>query len=205
MTGKGYYFYLWIKPGGGKATSEERQLKIDERLMDKFHITGMSKHNRYYNKKRGIANFLYIRYGSLCLVLKSVGNDGGLSESEEFQDIREFPIEVEISNNIQLKINLSKTGKSWTAYFARECYRSIKAELLECLEHRQMRDLEYKFGALNNIPAYSGINEQKKQMRNAIFLCAKKNGMVLNKDRFWICFKRKIYKVFSEDKEDNEI
>lgn len=205
MVGKGYYFYLWIKPRESMVITEERQLKIDGRLMEKFQIVGMSKHNRYYNRKRGMANFLYLRYNSLAMILKSPGEDGGLSASEEFMDIRETPTEVEISTNIQFKINLSRTGKSWTAYFTKECYRSIKAEMLECLEHRQIRDLEYKFKALNNLPAYTGINEQKMQLRKVILQHAKKNRVVLNKDNFWICFKRKIYKVFSGETENNEI
>lgn len=199
MAGQGYWYYQVIRPE--TTLSEEKWQNADDRLLKKFNIM-QSKDQRYRNRKHGIANYLYVRHHALALLLKTAGSALTGTESEIFYDIRDKPLEVEISSGIRLKIGQGRKERSITVYLSRVSYRALKTVFFEHLEHRQIRELEYKFGILNNLPAYTGINEQKVRLREAIFRLAKAHGVKLSKDKFWICFKRKTYKVFSEMEND---
>lgn len=200
MITKGYYYYQIIEPK--RILNQYQWIKADKRIINKFN-TDVSKDIKYRNRKKGNANYTYCRYNNTALLLKSEGRLNEEYSSEIFHDIRINPIEMSIGENIILKINKSRNIKSWTIYLSRQSYKNIKTELLELLEHRKIRELEYRFTALNNIPGYTGINEQKIRLKKFIISKAKSYGIIINKDKLWIGFKRTTYQVFSDEKEIN--
>ncbi len=191
---KGYYWYQPITPKKSNF-SEQKWLRADERIIEKFAIN-MTKDQRYYARKKGKANHIYLRYNSLAFLLRTKGEIPETLDTEVFYDIRDTPLYIVVSKNITLKIFKSQNEGHFTVYLARESYRALKAEFSEMIEHRKIRELEFRYSILNNIPSYNGINIQKRKLREHILKHAKRHGVIVNRQHFKVLVRRKIYQVF---------
>ncbi len=201
VIGKGYRWYQPIEPT--KQMNEQQWLALDQHLMRKFNVN-ISKDKRYRQKKKGIANYLYLRYENHAIVLKTVGEALYTADEdrEVFHNINEKPYFFKVSNNVNLKIFTGNDKEKITLYFERECYRAFRTDFTEYVEKRHFKELEKRFYYLNNIPAYSGINEQKKNLRNYIMKIAKKNGVAIDKNKLILRTRRMTFPVFVGEKDD---
>ncbi len=194
LISKGYYWYLPIIPK--RQLDERKWERTDNNLLNKFQVRGKTKHKHYYGKKRRIANYVYFRYNSIAFVMRTEGKLIEGTESEIFHDIRRKYIEIQVSADITLKICKPRDQEQFTVYLARNSYRAIKAEFLKLLYHRKLNELKFRFNNLNNIPSYSGIFNQKVNLKNQLFSHAKKNGIYLSDDDFPISDFCNTYDVF---------
>lgn len=169
---------------------------IDDKLIKKYNAN-LSKDRKYYYKKKGIANHIYLRWQSVIVILRTdgevaAGNDSGFTPFDKETGVLPLKIgnktEVEIhAHNNQLSLVLSNST-----------YRRVRAEILEYIEHGNINAAIYTFNALNGIPAYYGINKQQVQMYKEILRAFKKSNLFIDKKLLFIRRYRKIYKVFDK-------
>ena len=167
--------------------------KIDRTIIDRFD-TSKSKDRRYYHKKAGQANYIFLRHELMFIILKT---DGREIDDTRFKDIRRDPLILRIGSELELKLHRKAGDKGVTVHLSDGCYKNIKYEMLVMLEHRQKNNVIYKFNALNGIPAYSGMYEHKRQLLNELLKTAKKHNIKLKRDEFRLITKLKKVKVFT--------
>lgn len=177
-----YYHHAHVQP-------EKRRGKlanIDKKIIERFETT-ISKDQRYRRKKKNLVNYVYLRWELTLIILKTDGEDSCEERStQKFHHIRDTPLEITIGSELQLKLTKEEMTKAkdkqkrkqgYTYYLTKQCYRNIKAALLEDVEHRRKDAVIYRFNALNNIPAYAGIIKHKKLLKKVVLNAGKKHGM----------------------------
>jgi len=194
LLGLGYKKYQLLSPAG--SLTDERWRKIDKRIIKIFDLSGQTRNTRYKNKKCGIANFIYLRWENIAIILRTQGEIKDYQETEKFLDISKGII-IRISDEISFKIGYAagEAGKI-TCRLEKHCFQELLGDLLILLEHKKINELIYRFSILNNLPAYKGIIEQKHQIRNTVLKNAKKHNIKLNMENFFIFTRKKMYKVF---------
>lgn len=189
---KGYFYYHF------NTHPEQRRHKlpeIDKKIINRFEI-GLSKDRRYRRKKKGQANYTYLRHELMFVILRTDGDDlCSERANQRFDDIRTKPLIISIGGEIQLKLH-KKADTGYTVCLSKACYRDIKTKLLELAEHRQIKQMHYWFNALNGIPAYAGMIEHKRQLLKAVLQISKKHGTALKRSDFRLNTRLQKYKVF---------
>ena len=185
----GYYYYNYYE----LAENRRQNLpKIDRTIIERFDAS-KSKDRRYHHKKAGLANYKFLRYGLRFIILKTDGKE--TDENAQFQDIRTDPLILRVGPHLELKLH-KKAIKGVTVHLTKACYRNIKYEMLEMLEHQQTNNVIYKFNALNGIPAYAGVIEHKKKLLKELLKAAKKHNIALKREYFRLNTKLKKVKAF---------
>ncbi len=191
---KGYDEYQLLNPKGN--VTEERLRRIDKRIIKVFNLKGQTRNTRYTNKKRGIANFIYLRWDKIAIILKTKGEVPESLKNEKFSDTAKGII-IEVSDIISIKIGYAKgEAGRYTCRIEKHSYNEILGDLLILLEHKKINELQYMFSILNNLPAYKGVIEQKFEIRKTILKNAKKHNIKLDMKSFFVLTRRKMYKVF---------
>lgn len=194
LISKGYHYYFIVSPK--KSLDEDSWQRIDARIITKFDLERSNKDNRYYNKKRGLANYHYLRYGNISIVLRTEGSISDNVKDEKFLDIYAEALVITLSLETSFKISKKVNEKRVTLYLENDTYRSIKAELFTLLEKNRVNDLKNTFALINDFPAYAGINKQKRQLIAELIDKSKKCNNRLKWTDFTLNLRRKIYKVF---------
>jgi hypothetical protein len=160
--------------------------------MERFD-TSKSKDKRYHDKQAGLANYKYLRHELKFMIMRT---EGKACDETQFRYIGRDPLILRIGFELELKV-FRKADKGVTVRLSNDCYRNIKYEMLELLEHRQLEKLKYKFNALNGIPAYAGMIEHKRQLLKELVKTAKKQGIALKRSDFRLNTKLMRVKVFT--------
>jgi hypothetical protein len=188
----GYHWYFSYQL---KARKHERWHRTDKKLVDLYEAD-RSKDKRYHYKKAGKTNFTYLRFDRIFIMQAT----NAIEDYKHGYDLKTRPFTYSPTPDgiLELKVSPNSDGK-FTLWLSRDCYRNIKATIYEYLARRQPEKAIYTFNALNGVPCYSGINEQKAQMLREILKEARRHNLKLKRDDFRINTYLKINKVFNED------
>jgi hypothetical protein len=190
LVGHGYHNYcLTVYPD----SKQDRWLKIDDKLIKKYEAD-LGKDARYRRQKKGLGNYIFLRRESMAVIFRSTGDY--VQRNDTFVDIAESPLIIQVGDTLRLKIVPIGSRGHCTVYIEKQVLRDFKAELFDHCRHRRVDILISRFQALNGIPAYSGITQQKSVLLSEILKEAKKHGLQLKRSDFPIQTRRKIYTVF---------
>lgn len=191
LIGHGYCFYCKTEYPIKK---QDKWDAIDAKLITKYNAN-IGKDKRYRNQQKGIANYMYLRWGKLALLLRSVGEY--METDDRFADIHEKALVLEVGDTMKIKIVPEGSKGRVTAYMDKQVFRDIKAELMDHCQHRRPDILKARFSALNGLPAYSGITQQKAGLVSDVIREGKRHGLALQRKDFLIRTARKIVHVFT--------
>lgn len=190
LVGHGYHHYcLTIYP----ESKRDKWLIIDEKLIKKYEAD-LGKDARYRRQKKGLANFMFLRWQNCAVIFRTSGDY--VQRDDTFVDIAESPLIIQVGETLKLKIVPVGSRGHCTVYIEKQVLRDLKAELLDHCRHRRLDILKNRFQALNGIPAYSGITQQKAGLLAEVLKEAKRHGLDVKRSDFPIKTQRKIYKVF---------
>ena len=199
LVGRGYYFYcLTHLPENKRA----RWNSIDRKLIDRYQ-TDKSKFQRARCKSKKIANFYYLRWENISILLHTTGELRNIEYIDHFSDIRRQSILLAISELISFSIGINaiqSKGETKTKVFvrlSRESYRGVKNELVECAKSKNKYLMKLVYDRLNGLPAYSGIIDQKRNLAKFLSRQAKRHGSDFKSSQLRIHTRLKKHKVYS--------
>lgn len=180
---KGYYYY---HVGTIPMNKASKCKQIDEKIIRKYNID-LSKYQRSRKKVKGLANFYYLRWRNIFIILHTEGDfEKELILNDEFKDIRDKKkkldrLQIRISDNISFEISLKhKTGqtdRAVTISFDRASMQNLNTELSELVQYKKLNEIEKFFTRLSGIPAWSGITQQKAVLLGNLYKYAKEYGL----------------------------
>ena len=191
MMSRGYYYYCLTELPIKK---QDKWLKIDEKLINKYDVE-KSKFQRARQKVKGHANFYYLRWDSCALLLHTSGNLN-INVDDKFYDVREKPLLIKISENIQLEIRESGEEKKLSVWLNKDSYKGFKLVLADVCRLKKKYLIIREYDKINGLPAWKGIIVQKHSIAEYTVKQAKKNNLKILKKELRINTRRKLYKVF---------
>jgi hypothetical protein len=172
--GHGYLEYThFVIPERKIAKAEQ----IDKKMLAKYPEADYDKDRRYRNKKAGQANFAYLRWRNVGVILRTEGEVKERSEAEKFVRLDTEPFVFAVGSTIEIKIAKAKAGRKYTAYLSRQSFRAIKGVLRDNIRHRRHDVAEDHWERLKGLPAFSGILGQMRELTMWIRLESKLAGM----------------------------
>lgn len=184
LTGKGYYYYFVGLIPEDKASKAK---KIDKKIIDKYDID-LSKYQRNRRKQKKLANFYYLRWRNVFVVLHTDGDimdDIKEKMDDEFFDIRvsqkgknrlTIPISNVVSFNVVMHSNKAQK-RTVTVVYSNSTFKEFKEDLDEILKYRSLSKLKAYFDRLAYFPAWAGIIKQNKLLLEEVYKLAKKYGL----------------------------
>jgi uncharacterized protein YktA (UPF0223 family) len=190
LAGQGYtYYYVAYLP----KEKEHKFPAIDTKLIAKYQ-TNVSKYQRYRLKQKNRANFMYLRWEHIVVILHTNGDIPIIEGIDAFKNIRDSSIVIQLSKYLSLSVVLDN-GKS-TVKLHKESYRTFKMMIEGYAKQQQKRKIIETIQKLNGIPAYRGVVEQKVLLVEYALKQLEFHGTSANKNEFRILKRRKLYKVF---------
>jgi len=192
MIARGYRHYCHV---AYPLRKEYKWKEIDRKLMEKYGITE-SKYRRARLKKKGIANFYFVRWYDQAVIFHTAGEmSGTITYDDQFYNVTEKALKVKVSDNIRVTIRREKTV---TVRLTKDSYRGAKAVLWDVCRSKDRRAIIREFDKLNGIPSWKEINEQKRMLAAYVVKQARKHQVQLKRNELRISTRRKIYKPFSK-------
>lgn len=186
LVGRGYYYY---HVGYIKIDKLDKAKKIDEKIINKYNIN-LSKDQRARRKKKKLANFYYLRWNCIFIILHTDGNlDIELDDS--FYDMRvkhkeadrlKIKVSEVLEFNIALQYKNSSDKRSVTVTLSNSTYKNFKAEIEEFIQQKQVKKLEQFFENLRGLPAWNGVIKQEYKLLEEVYKLAKKYGLNTKKN-----------------------
>lgn len=191
MVGRGYYFYHVVEYPMKK---QAKWLSIDQKLIAKYEM-GLSKFQRSRLKKKGYANFFFLRFEQIGFILHTLGEvKEGVQIDDHFYDIREKPMIINVGTvSFSIKF-VNKKGQSERVLYVsleKGFYRGIKDHLAEIAKAKNKRQLIKEFEKINNFPAWAGVVAQKRRLLNYLLAEAKKHDIFFSQQDMQQHFKIK--------------
>lgn len=185
MIGRGYYYY---HVGYIKTNKEDKALNIDAKIINKYNID-LSKDQRARRKKKKLANFYYLRWRNVFIILHTDG-ELDVEIDDSFFDIRVKQKEVnrlkiKVSEAIEFNIALQykdSSKRSVTVALSNATYKNFKAEIDDLIQHKQVNKLEDFFANLRGLPAWQGVIKQEYKLLEEVYKMAKKYGLNTKKN-----------------------
>ncbi len=198
---------------------------IDNKLIGQYQ-TDKTKYQRNYSKEKGFANFVYLRWEHVVIILHTNGTipesilvtdrDGSKKLNDNFYNIDEKALQFRVSDNIAFEIkSIQKKGqrkKDVSVQLTNDVFKGIKRELKEVASTRNKYEMIKHFDRLNGLPAWAGINQQKGELKSYLYNQAKDLGVFNVGDRkqskeakqkfmssLRLHTRRKVYKVWQSD------
>ncbi|PKN19274.1 MAG: hypothetical protein CVU71_07125 [Deltaproteobacteria bacterium HGW-Deltaproteobacteria-6] len=154
FSGHGYFEYSSFKIPEKKMKKAEQ---IDELIIKKYPEVKYNKDKRYRCKKAGLANFTYIRWNNVGVILRTAGNVQARHDADKFINLCEVPLTFTVGSMIEIKIAKGKAGRKFTAFLSKQSFREIKAILRENIRHHRMDIAKMYWDHLGSLPAFGGI------------------------------------------------
>jgi len=198
LVGQGYFFWhlTYIPTEKFNAFRPKRLAAVDEKIINKYK-TRKNENQRAYAKSKGLANFYYLRWQNVIVILHTLGQiDPKIVYDDKFFDIRKTPLILRVGEFSAYKIQI--VNNTVNVVMEREFYRSIKAGLQEVAKTKNKFKMIKAFDRLNGIPAWSGIIKQKMSLAEFLVREAKKHSVQLSLNDLRIVKKRTPVKVFRE-------
>jgi hypothetical protein len=203
---RGYYFFHVNYLPEGKFN---KFTEIDKKLIGKYDAE-KSKHQRYRQKQKQEANYYYLRWYNVFVILKTEGKVS-LNETDKFTDIRGKGkgIIFKVSDITELKVGFSdiikKGGESIvTVRLTSEYYRGLKDVLIGTIKNKVKSKIIYEFGKLNGFPAWHGIVQQKLLLADFVVEQSRKNNVPMERKELRIIMSRRFKKPTKVIKENEE-
>lgn len=215
LVGHGYFYYhVTVVPS--EKTDSKKLEKIDWKMISKYKLDNETRNTFRYRRQKGLANFRYLRWENILIVLKTEGivvtednlykdkfNEKQIekymvSDPDQFSDIRHSPIFLKIGEEVSLNVQLlpkKEKGDMVTVKFSKEMFQDKKAELEEYISFKHGQRVVDTFNRLNGIPAWRGTIIQKRALKRFVVCEAKKHGLTINEKDLFVGASRK--------KEDN--
>lgn len=180
LIGKGYYNY---HVGYIKAGKENKATNIDSKIIEKYNMD-LSKDQRARRKKKKLANFYYLRWQNVFVILKTDG-ELDVSIDDKFYDIRikqkeANRLKIKVSEIIEFNISLQykdSNKRSVTVALSNATYKNLKAEIEDMIQHKQIKKLENLFAKLRGLPAWKGVIKQEYLLLEEVYKYAKKYNL----------------------------
>ncbi|OQB55644.1 MAG: hypothetical protein BWX99_01158 [Deltaproteobacteria bacterium ADurb.Bin151] len=137
---------------------------IDRKIQDKYPEAGQNKDQRYRSKRAGKANFAYLRWQNVGLVLCTEGEVKERPDADKFVRLDAEPLIFAVGSMIEIKIARARAGRNYTAFLSKKSYREIKAVVRDNIRHRRPAVAEEYWNRLRGLPAFSGILEQTREL-----------------------------------------
>ncbi|GAM10758.1 hypothetical protein OR1_03055 [Geobacter sp. OR-1] len=195
--GRGYeHFCLTVLPD----EKRDKWLMIDNKLISKYGCN-RSKYQRYRSKAKGEANYVYLRWQHLALLLRTKGTLK--PESDRFCDIHEHDLRIPISSLVTMKIH-KRRKETTTVFLSKDTIKGMKAEFADIIgkDHFDKSFITKRVLTIwdytNGFPQYSGLIEQRSQILDFVVKKCRKHNIPLKREDFRFNTKRKIYKVWLE-------
>uniref|UniRef100_C5DB35 Uncharacterized protein n=1 Tax=Geobacillus sp. (strain WCH70) TaxID=471223 RepID=C5DB35_GEOSW len=206
FAGQGYvYYHVTYLP----AKKLNKADKIDQKILQKYNLINDTKDKRYHRKKRGLANFRYLRWEHIIVILHTEGTiiqrgqeekhltrfkleqakKHAVTYDDSFSDIRVKPMVLAISEQLELEVRYlpkKNVGQKLTVRLTKKMFRDKKAELAALAEKRAKDKIVYVFNALNNLPAWRGIIIQKRQLYRFVMTQARKHNFTFQKGELMV-------------------
>jgi hypothetical protein len=202
LVARGYYYYCIAYLPEKK---KDRWGKTDIKLIEKYK-TDKSKWQRSRLKRKGTANFYYLRWDCIAIILHTQGEiSDTLNYDDEFIDIRKKQMPVKISGLTELVVWVEKNKENKkntyrvSVKLGSTSYANLKAKMYEAAMTKDKAFMKKEFNKINGLPAWSGIIEQKKTL--AKYLCnqAHKNQVALGQKELRLITKRFPVKAFEDN------
>jgi len=156
--------------------------KIEEKITKKYN-TNLTTWQRQYKRRKGIANFVALRYKTTIIILKTEGNT---NIQDKFEDV--FNKKNVISFNY-LKIRLIKDERNKLTYvLERNLLKDIKAKIKLAIKNKRGNDFHKELNKLYNLHKtlnYRGINKQISDILKMIKTEQKIHGTNFNLPKFF--------------------
>ncbi len=172
--GHGYVEYFSFVIPDKKMSKVET---IDRKFSFKYPETGYSKDQRYRQKKKKQANFKYLRWQKIGVIMRTEGEVKDRPDADKFFRLDAEPLTLSVGTMIEIKIAKAKAGRNYTAFLSKKSYREIKAVLRDNIRHHRSAVAEEYWDRLRGLPAFSGILEQISELRKWVRTECKKAGM----------------------------
>lgn len=182
LISRGYYFYC-ILPLNFKKNGEN-WVKTDKKLIKKYNMD-ISKFQRARRKKNGKANFYYLRWEHVAIMLHTSGDVDSKTYNDNFLDLREKQrkLILKISELLWLQINFGPIEKDNKRHISvrlwRDSYDGLKVNLLRVIQLKNKDLAISEFNKINGIPAWAGIVEQKHLLYNFLLRKCRTNSIKL--------------------------
>lgn len=195
LCGQGYYYYhVTCLP----EKKRERWAKTDAKLIKKYR-TNKSKWQRARQKQKGLANFIYLRWHNIAVIMHTMGRiDDNVTYDDPFYDVRKKPMRLPISELLEIEIYKRKNG-SFTCRLTSKTYRGIKQTLRDVARLKNVKRIYHEYNKLNGIPAWGGVIEQKRQLAKYLVRQARKHQINLSEENLRLVDKRWPTKVWAEE------
>lgn len=199
LVSRGYYYHhIEYLPQKKSA----RFPKIDQKLIEKYKAD-KSKYQRARQKNKKIANFYYLRWDNIAIIMHTLGAvEPDIFYDDKFIDIRhnKGKINLKISDYISLDILLGelKQGgiRHTTVKLDKQTYAGFKNVLRDISKTHNKAIIKREFNKLNGLPAWSGIIEQKRKLAKFLIKEARHNQVDLAEKELRINTFRQPVKVF---------
>jgi len=176
----------------------ERFTAIDSKIIGKYRADN-SKDQRFRWKKKGYANFVFMRWDCQAFVLQSPGVvRDDIVYDDLFHDLKKKPIEVRVSQNMSLLVGRYGRNGGVSVKISRDTYRDIRAGLMEAASSGDKNRCVREFNKLNGLPAWHGILEQKARLADYLVKKARGHQMKLSKRDLRMYTRRKVYPVWKD-------
>lgn len=175
--------------------------KIDKKLIEKYQ-TNLTRSQRYRNKEKRNANFWFLRYESVAIILMATTDFKGAKTQarpgividDQFFDIHKKDMKINIGKMSSFKVH-SIDGKI-TVSMTNQMFTDIKIKLLEVAKTKDLKKTQFEFHKLNGLPAWAGINKQKFQLLDLVVQELKRHNIKAKKTSFFVKLTRNKVKVY---------
>jgi len=171
---------------------------IDRKIIAKYHAD-KSKDQRSRLKKKGYANFVFMRWDKYAWILQSPGVlRDDIVYDDTFHSFAGRPIEVRVGPETLLVVGLFGRNGGVSVKMSKETYREVRAGLMEAACSGDRNRCVKEFNKLNGLPAWHGIVQQKVRLAEYLVKQARSHQMKLSKRDLRIYTRRKVYPVWKD-------
>lgn len=171
LVSRGYEEYcLIIYP----IEKEHKFSAIDQKMIEKYNAN-LNKDKTYYRKTKKIANFKFIRYNNIGILFKSKGElEKNIIIDDAFVHVKKEKIMIPVTEKTVMTIGYNEKQKI-SVHLDRDTYKIVKATCFEYIDRKKINEMIETFNALNNLPAWAGIVDQKIALKKQIIKKLEKN------------------------------
>lgn len=180
----------------------DRWESIDKKLIAKYG-TDLSKWQRARRRKKGLANFAYLRWENVAVLMHTAGDiPSDIVYDDHFRDFRakgkKNRLKIQISPLVGFEFYLDDKGI--TVKLDKATFRGIKDSLEEVISTKDVEKIRKEFNKINGFPAYRGIVCQKVQLAKYVVKKAGHHQVKLSASDLRINTYKPYVPVFTEKK-----
>jgi len=171
---------------------------IDRKIIAKYEAD-KSKDQRSRLKKKGFANFVFMRWDKFAWILQSPGVvRDDIVYDDIFHSMSGRPLEVRVGPETLLVVGLFGRNNGVSVKMSTETYCDVRAGLMEAAFSGDRSRCIREFNKLNGLPAWHGIVKQKVRLAQYLVKQARSHQMKLSKKDLHIYTRRKVYPVWKD-------